>query len=191
MEYTNTQLTEPASEPVTLALAKRHLAIDHADDDALLTLDIGAARELCEAATGRIFGARTFRLTIYQWPEDGWIRIPVEPLVSVQAVKYVDEDGVIQTVSASDYALWLDYSPPTISLKTAFTYPSTDPDTPGAITVEYTAGGAAPKMLQKAILLILEDWQENPDGNNESSDGTRGIPDAAAAILGNLWTGAL
>lgn len=190
MSESNEQLTEPAVEPVTLALVKSSSAIDHGDEDAVLDVKIGAARELCEEYTGRIFGPRTFRLTLYEWPADGWIRFPVEPVVSVESVNYVDADGAEQTVDPADYSLWLKHSPPVLALGSSFGYPYTHPDTPGAITVEYTAGGPSPKRLQHAILMLVERSYQNPDGGGDSSEGTKGIPDGVAAILDTLWTGA-
>ena len=46
---------QPTSEPVTLAEAKNFLRVTITDDDLLISSLITAAREACEAFTGRSF----------------------------------------------------------------------------------------------------------------------------------------
>lgn len=192
MEYVNTQLTEPATEPLTLAQAKKHLAIDHTDDDTLITRMIIAARQKCETQTGRIWGQRTFRLQFLYWPTDGYIRIPIEPVASVTNLKYYDTDSVLQTVTASLYDVWLEHSPPLIYLKSGFTYPTIDPEKQAAIAIEYVAGETViPALLEQAMELILGYWQQFPGGEPTLGHLSRGLPVSAINALDSLWTGAL
>jgi hypothetical protein len=104
--------TDPASEPVTLAEAKAHLRIDHADEDSLITALITAAREYAEAYTARAFISQTWIWTLNQWPVDGrerawwksarfepaslfspsprYVSVPFGPLISVTSITSFD-----------------------------------------------------------------------------------------------------
>lgn len=68
MRYSLSNLTQPASEPVTLALAKAHLRIDHTAEDDLITSWIKAAREAAEKYTGRRFITQSLRMRLNDWP---------------------------------------------------------------------------------------------------------------------------
>lgn len=191
MDYTNKQLTDPATLPLTLEMAKRHLAIGHDDDDEIITKDIHAALALCEAHTNRVFGSRSFLFKCREWPCNGYLYLPVEPVTAITAVRYTDYEDAAQTVSASDYFVWLDHSPPMVKLKTGFGYPSLQTDNPAPVEVEYVAGEAAPPMLQKAIELCLEYWRKYPGGEDNLGHLSRGLPAGAIRILDSLWNGAM
>jgi len=54
--------TPPAIEPVTLEELKDHLRIDSADEDAVLTGLLAAAREWCEGFQNRAYITQTLQL---------------------------------------------------------------------------------------------------------------------------------
>lgn len=192
MDSVYKQLTEPATEPVTLARAKKHLAIDHEDDDDNISADITAARQYCETHTGLVFGERTFTLQLAYWPDDGKIRLPVEPVTSVEEVRYADENGDTVVVSEDDYRTWFDHSPPLVVPVSGFGYPTTELDNPAGIEIDFTAGaGTTDKRVEKAILLILEYWYANPGGESALGHLSRGIPAGAIRLLDSIWNGAL
>ncbi len=77
--------TPPAEEPVTLAQAKAWLKVETDDEDALIAALIPAARARAEWHTGRAFVTQHWTL----WLDglgDGYIEIPLAPLVSVESV---------------------------------------------------------------------------------------------------------
>lgn len=192
MNYTLTELTAPIAEPLPLSLVKSHLAIGHDDDDVKLTRDIAAAREYAEAHTGVYFGERTFLLKLSAWPDDAVVRLPVEPISSVDEVRYKDADAVSQIVAASDYRLWLEHSPPLLRFTTNFAYPSIDLEDPAGIEIEFTGGlSVIPERLVKALEIIIEYWYANPGGEDTLGHLARGIPSAADRLLDTLWTGGL
>ena len=65
------QITPPAIEPVTLAEAKQHARIEFADDDALVSLLITAARRYCETAIRAAFITQTWTLMLDSFPSAG------------------------------------------------------------------------------------------------------------------------
>lgn len=192
MTWVNKQVTLPEAFPELLTLVKRHLAVDYADDDALLTQAVAAALEYAEGHTGRAFGVRSFLLQGDEWPDNGEIEFPLEPVLSVDEVRYTADGGGSVVVNPSLYATWLDRSPPLLLLKSGFTYPALDSDTLAAIEIEYEAGEEAlPALLIQAVQLTVGYWQEQPGGEVSLGHLSRGMPAGAIQALNMLWTGAL
>ncbi len=65
----------PASEPVTLVEAKLHLRVDFADDDTLITMLIGAAREQAEALCNRALVTQSWDLYLDAFPRQNFYGI--------------------------------------------------------------------------------------------------------------------
>lgn len=98
----------PAVAPaLTLEEAKRHLRVDHGDED-------GEIEDAIAAAIGHLDGAQgTLRRAIVdqQWrlwlnsfpPGRAAIQLPLPPLLSVTEVTYLDAAGETQTLSPSEY----------------------------------------------------------------------------------------
>lgn len=197
MDYGLVTATAPATEPVSLAEAKTHLRIDHDDEDALITGWIQAAREYAEAHTGRRFVTQELTLTLHKWPCEwvagvyGAIRLPVEPVASVDAVIYREPDGDSVTLTANThYQVWLSHSPPLIAPAPNTVWPQLELNRLNPITVEFTAGvagGSVPEVVRTAILLTLANWDENRAGENILI--AHGLPPAAKRLLDTHWTG--
>lgn len=151
--------TEPAAEPVTLAEAKLHCRVETAftDDDTLITALITAAREQAEHRMGRTVIASGWTLVLDAFAAA--IRLPMPRVTAVASVKYVDVDGVQQTLAGTDYSLdsasecasWL---LPAYGLD----WP-TPRDQANAVEIVYTAGwanaGAVPQGIKQWILLAV------------------------------------
>lgn len=102
-------ITGPASEPVTLIEAKAHLRVVSTSDDAYITALIVAARQGAEHITGRALMPQTWELALDEFRS--LIVLPKPPFVAVDSVKYVDGDGVLQTLDPASY-LVDDYNEP-------------------------------------------------------------------------------
>lgn len=154
-----TRLTAPSEEPVSLAEAKQHLRVDHSADDSLISALIATAREAAETRTGRALVSQTWRSTHAAWPQD--IALPRPPLVSVQAVTYLDDEGLRQTLAASAYQVITDSLVGSIVPAYGASWPSARNE-PGSIRIDYTAGyGSAanvPQALKAWMLLALGTW---------------------------------
>ena len=94
------QITAPAFEPLSLSEAKAHLRVDVADEDALITALITAARQYIEARTGRMLPQRNFVVELDGFPDGGAdIVLPFPPVTAVASVSYFDTLGATQTLA--------------------------------------------------------------------------------------------
>jgi uncharacterized phiE125 gp8 family phage protein len=93
-EYGLDILTPAATLPVSLAEAKSHLRVTHDDEDLAIQTMIAAATERFERETGMCLLETEWQLVMDAFPKSTRpIRLPKVPLVSVEAVKYVDGNG--------------------------------------------------------------------------------------------------
>ena len=158
-----TQLSTPATEPLTLADAMQHLRVDFSDDDALISALIVTARQQAEHRTGRALITQQWRLGLDQFPVDS-LELPLPMLQSVQSVTYLDADGVRQTLAGAEYDVITDE----LVGRLVPAYGKTWPQCriwPGSVQVSYTCGyGAAadvPQSIKAWMLLAIGAWYEN------------------------------
>lgn len=139
-------VSEPAAEPVNLIEAKQHIRVDAdvTDDDGLIASYVAAVREDVEEHIGRGLVTQTWRLWLEDWPEEREIRIPWPPLQKVDSVTYIDEDGVTQTMSSSDYIVDTVSEPGRIVLTDDADWPSATLRAGPAIAVQFVSGYATP-----------------------------------------------
>ena len=161
-------VTAPAAEPVSLADAKAHLRVDGTDEDTAITLAIKRAREEAETRLGRALIDQTWTLYLDWFPADGEIEIPFPPLGSVSTVKYVDTDGVLQTLATSEYVVDTSGEKGRVYLDWEKSWPSIRVE-PNAVRVEFVAGyGAAdsdvPAKFRAWILTRIGDHYAHREG---------------------------
>lgn len=151
-------ITAAASEPLTTAAAKAHARIDTSADDAEVDIYVAAARRACES-----FLKKALIATVYDkrldWYFPAEIVLPLGPVLDgsppgVSSVTYIDDAGVSQTLSASDYQV--SYGE-TCRIRPAYglTWPSTRP-VYDAVTVRFTAGGADAAAIDPVILQAVK-----------------------------------
>lgn len=165
-------LTAPASEPVSLAEAKLFCRVDHAEEDALVTRLVGAARAEVEARTGLALVARTVRERRDRFPPGAHaIRLARGPVTQVLGVSVVGADGVSRPLPLDD--LRIDLAGGRIAPKLA--WPG-DIGPPGAVSIDYACGfgpaASVPPELGQAVLRLVA-----------ARYGARDLDDAAAETL--------
>ncbi|WP_441276947.1 head-tail connector protein [Tardiphaga sp. 172_B4_N1_3] len=98
-------LVPPASEPLSLAEARQFLRVDHADDDAVITALIAAARAHVEALTRRALLTQTWRFVLDTWPADGRIAPRIGPLQTLLAVRVFDAAGAAHALEVESFVV--------------------------------------------------------------------------------------
>src|SRR5687767_3719760 len=98
-------LLDPPAALVSLDEAKRHLRVDHSDEDDIIQAYVRAAVGYLDGRDG-ILGRQlmpaTWRLELGAWPARA-IRLPLPPTIAVNGITYLDENGDEQTVATSVY----------------------------------------------------------------------------------------
>jgi uncharacterized phiE125 gp8 family phage protein len=161
-----TLVTAPAQEPVSLSVAKKHLRVDHADEDALIAGYIAVARHQAETATWRALLTQTWDLKLDHFPVlrdyfDGCskINLPKARCQSVTYIHYVDTAGDTQTLATTEYTADTGSEPARIVPAYGKSWPSTR-GVINAVTVRFVAGygddpSDVPEPIRQAMLLMV------------------------------------
>ena len=151
-------LTAPAAEPLHLLDALQHIRQDAAVDDAHVLATISAARKAAETKTWRQLIGTRCKQTMDSFPGVGqsgtpWgvtysrpsnsIFLDRLPVVMVESIQYLAQDGTTQTVSPATYTV--DYSSEPCRITPVFgqIWPIPMPQI-GAVWATFIAGFAAP-----------------------------------------------
>jgi uncharacterized phiE125 gp8 family phage protein len=148
-------LTPPATEPVTLAEAKAHLKIDSADEDALLTTLITAARARSEWHTGRALVTQSWCLRLDAWPADGIAEIPLPPLQAVTSIAAITADGIRGVIDPALYRVDAAGTPARVILTTRPQRLRAQDCLEITFTAGYGDAAAVPPAIRQAILEIV------------------------------------
>ena len=177
-------LTAPVTEPIGVDEAKDHMRVLHTDDDAYITLLITAARGLAEGYLKRAIMTQT-----WDWKFDNgfplWFSVPFPPLQSVTFVKYIDNDGVLQTVATSVYEVDTDAQPGRIALKHSQIWPTPRTTVIQNVQVQFVAGyadvGSVPEEIKQGIKLAVDHYYNHRGAVTEMN--LREMPMAWTTLL--------
>jgi len=164
---------DATSEPLTTEEAKKHIRVDHGDDDTYIESLIKAARINAEDFCSRAFIEQTWVAT-YDCLDGARLRLPRPKLISVSSVQYIDSNGDLQTVNTSDYEVNTYGEPGNVKFKVIPGYDATY-ENPLRVTYKSGYGTQAsnvPTTIKHAILLMVGHWYEmreaviSPQGND-------------------------
>jgi len=151
-------ITPPASKPVALAVAKAHLRIDGADEDAAIDRLISAATSQVQHITYRALVTQSWRLTLDAFP-CGVIKVPLPPLKAVTAFTYTDINGVEQPLAG--YQVDNTGLIGRISPAYGTSWPAARCQ-PQSLKIDFTAGyDVVPDDIVAALLLIVGHLDQN------------------------------
>lgn len=160
-------IDEPAVEPIDRdTIADLQLKVDYTTDDALIDLQIKAARQHVERVTGLSLITQTRRIKLDCFPTGDTICLPNGPVqANSVVVTYQDDNDATQTLASADY--WVDIHSRISRIVIKNSWPSTK-YRPNAVDVEYDAGfGDAgtdvPGPLREACLSVLGWMYTNRD----------------------------
>lgn len=132
------RISAPVALPVSMAEAKEALRIDEDDTSLDVTIGIwlrGIAAE-AEKQTHRAFINRGMRVTLDDFPDA--IKLSA-PTFSVEAVRFLDPDGVTRTLDPLDYYVDRVTVPGYVVPARGTAWPETEAHV-NAVSVDYTAG---------------------------------------------------
>ena len=152
-----------AVDPVlTTQEAKDYLRLETDADDALVARQVASATRYVQDLCWSAFCPQQWELVLDAFPCGTVINLERGPLISVDSVKYRDENGTEQTF----YDYWQDTArkPGRVLLKETSSWPTTE-RRPDAVRVRFTVGfasaAAVPPELKSAILMVVAHLYEN------------------------------
>ena len=160
------KLTNPTALAVSLADAKDHLRVERDDTDFDLDIEslILAAQDYVESETHLTSITVSYQATFDGFPEDGPMKIPGWPMISIDSITYVDEIGA--QVPLNSYQSDLSQSPVLICPDVGEEWPVTQEGALRPVVVTFTAGYGAddlsmPPMLKAMVKLLVAHWFKN------------------------------
>lgn len=154
-------VTPPTAEPLTAAEVKARLNIGSEVQDTAIDAFIKAARQTLDGWNGwlgRALVKQTWKMILDERFPCEQISIPLPPLIAVDSVKYIDQNGIQQTMDPSRYQR-LDGEPGSIVPAYNLSWPSTRRQL-GAVEVQFTcgfgeAGADVDEPIRQAITLMV------------------------------------
>jgi uncharacterized phiE125 gp8 family phage protein len=173
--------TPPATEPVSLAEAKSHLRVTHADDDAYISTLIISARRRVEARTGLRLITQGWSQFMDCWPQGGIVDVRLNPVSAISDVITYGDTDTPATIDPAHYFLDATSNPPRLVFRTG-RFPANPGRRAKGIELRVTAGfGTAaqvPQELKQAILLLVADAFAN-----RGDESVRPLPAAVLELI--------
>jgi uncharacterized phiE125 gp8 family phage protein len=131
-------ITPATGYPITLSEAKLQVrGVDGTEEDAYINGLIAAATQAAEHITENALMAQTWELGLDAFASE--ICLPRPPLASITSVKYLDEEGVLQTMAQQAWLLDDHSRPARLMPAYGTTWPATRCQA-NAVLIRYVAG---------------------------------------------------
>lgn len=185
-----TVLIDPPEDPVwTLAGLKKHLEVETAEDDALITAYAMTAEE---ALTGpdtiyqRVWLHSTWRDF---WPD--FSRAPVlrlAPVHEIARITYINTAGTEMLIDPAAYYLTLDVMGARLGWSDAYAIPRDVARRPDAVRIDYVAGYGpvtqdAPQRVQQAVRLLVGHWYRHREDVAITQGTPKEMPKAVQYLM--------
>jgi uncharacterized phiE125 gp8 family phage protein len=158
------------------------LRLDGDAEDALVASLIAAARLAVEAAARRVLIESRWRLVLDGWPAARIVKLPLSPLIAVDAVQVSDAAGTPVGLASGDYQIDGASDPPRLRVAASAPGPGVSP---GGIAIDFRAGfgataAAVPDPLRLAVRLLVARWFEN---RGDALEPAPALPDDVLSLV--------
>lgn len=131
--------TQPLSEPIELIDVQGQIRADDLSAEAsTIAIFIQAVRERAEQITRRALVTQSWELTLDCFPY-GPVALPLPPLQTVDSIKYINTDGVEQTLNPALYRVLLGGEPGLVQPVYGTSWPTTLNDLE-TVKIKFTCG---------------------------------------------------
>lgn len=193
------RISAPETTPVDLDEAKKHVIVEHAEDDALIERYLGAATGAAERYLGRALIDQTWDLYLDAFPARMFrdnrqglaIDIPRPPLIAVEGVFYLDADEIEQEVDAADYVVDAIRQPGRVRPVLGLSWPTASL-VANAVRIRFRAGyldltvspgvEMVPDEIKTAILIHVADLYRNRE-SSVTGERVGALPWSATELL--------
>lgn len=152
-------VTDVTAEPVTPAEARLQCKLTDSDtsvEDGLIGDWITAAREAAEHHTGRTLAPKTVEIALDAFPSGSdEILLPLSPVNSITSIKYIDANGVEQTLASNQYTLDVYGDSRVIVANYGCLWPVTRVQANAVKIVAAVGYASAPRAAKAAMLLTI------------------------------------
>lgn len=176
-------VAEPAVEPIALADMKRYLRIDGDDEDEVVATLVAAGRLTVERATRLALVEQTWRVRLAAWPHGRAVRLPVFPVLSVEAVRVHAMSGGPTSLAPDLYRLDLSCDPARLLVDAAAPESGRDGIEIDVLCGFGATGAAVPEPLRLAIRRLVAWWFEH---RGDDAPGAPGLPDDVRALIASF-----
>lgn len=147
---------------ITLLEAKKHLRVEHDDEDALILGLIQAAYKHAENKTRRAIAAREESLILDQLPERGaGVELPFNPVQEVLAFDYINTDGNPESLDLLTLRLDKRTLYPVLMPQFGTEWPDVISE-PESVTITLRVGyEETPADIRQALLLLISHFYEH------------------------------
>lgn len=186
-----TLVSAPAAAPIAKARVKAHCVVDFTDHDDLFDELIEAARRRFDGPDGlgiALF-TQTWRLSLDAF-STSQIKIPMWPVKTIAEIKYIDTDGVEQTLDSGTYRLDINRDPAILEPVYGQSWPSTRRQS-GAVNIDFTVGEAAAAInddLVRALAQLVAHFYENREA---AMNQLHELPFGVREIMNNYRRGTI
>jgi len=156
-------ITAPIVKPVTLADVEAQVRATLTSESALINAYISAVTDKAENYTRRALITQTWEITLDRFPLCRGIALPLSPVQSITSIKYIDTNGVEQTVDPTAYVLTAG-DPAEVYPVYGLYWPSTRTQ-PDAVTIRYVCGYGGPAVFAAGTTYALGDRVLYTNGN--------------------------
>lgn len=175
-------ITPPAQVIMTADIKThlRHVTTTGAQDAEMVSF-LAAALDHAQEYCGQSFGSQTLEAAFDRFPCGSYqaLELPRGPVTSVTSVKYIDENGTVQTLVGANYVLD-DYGLTTKIYRSFGIVWPTIQDVANAVKVVYVAGAAVlPAAVRAALLMHVYEMDQHRSADIDVPAGVISLLDTA------------